>query len=388
MCTNSRYRYKIHDKFYDLTEFVKIHPGGTDMFNHLEENTNITPMIYSYHKNPKAILDTLPKYEIPFPDGIIINYDTDYSYDKYCELKKLVYDEIHKKKIPLFWSNTEILYNAILLLVYLSTWTYCFINADDLSYLWMVLLSIEFVGICLLIGHETGHYTGCKNQKYNNILSKILIIPAFDSNDWIFYHNYAHHCFTNTRFDRDFAGSTNLFRFSSNNELYFNHKFQHIYAYILYVINGYYQVSINNIKKNKLISNIATVILIYNFGWLKMLLFFGLSSFLYIIIATISHLNNESIQLNVDKKNDYLYNQVSSSINYKTDDIISRFISFGLDIQIEHHIFPNIPHSSLRKIQNIVYNYCNKNNIPYIEKPNVFSAIYAHLAYLYKMSKK
>ena len=66
---------------------------------------------------------------------------------------------------------------------------------------------------------------------------------------------------------------------------------------------------------------------------------------------------------------------------------LSRFICFGLDIQIEHHIFPNIPHSSLRKIQNIVYNYCNKNNIPYIEKLNVCSAIYSHITYLHKMSQ-
>ena len=48
-----RYRYKIHDKLYDLTEFVKIHPGGQDMFNNLKPDNNITPMIYAFHKNPK-----------------------------------------------------------------------------------------------------------------------------------------------------------------------------------------------------------------------------------------------------------------------------------------------------------------------------------------------
>ena len=63
---SSKYKYKIHDKLYDLTDFVKIHPGGQDMFNNLKTNTNITPMLYSYHKNPKNILTTiLPKYEDP-----------------------------------------------------------------------------------------------------------------------------------------------------------------------------------------------------------------------------------------------------------------------------------------------------------------------------------
>ena len=325
----------------------------------------------------------MPKYEIPFPNNIIINYDTDYSYDKYCELKKLVYNEIHKKKLQLHWSNTEILYNVVAIFLYLSTWTYCFINANDLSYLWMVLLSVEFVGLCILIGHETAHYTGFKNQKYNKFISEIINIPFFDIDDWKFYHNYAHHCFTNTKFDRDFIGSSKLIRFDPNSKLYINHKFQYIYAHILYLLNGYFTFS-----KSKIFIYTVKVILIYIFGLLKMLLLFGLSSFQYVTIATISHLNNECIQLNVNNKNDFLYNQVSSSMNYKTDDLITRFICFGLDIQIEHHLFPNIPHSSLRKTQHIVLTYCNKNNIPYIEKQNIFSALYSHIIYLYKMSKE
>ena len=97
------YRYKIHDKLYDLTHFVKVHPGGIDMFNNLKPDTNITSMIYTYHKNPKNILAMLPKYEVPQTDDIIIQYDTNYTYERYCELKELVHDEIHEKKIPLYW---------------------------------------------------------------------------------------------------------------------------------------------------------------------------------------------------------------------------------------------------------------------------------------------
>ena len=59
-------------------------------------------------------------------------------------------------------------------------------------------------------------------------------------------------------------------------------------------------------------------------------------------------------------------------MNYKTDNPIIRFICFSLDIQIEHHLFPNIPHSSLRKTQHVVRGYCEKNDIPYIEKPTIF----------------
>ena len=135
------YRYKIHDKLYDLTDFVKIHPGGQDMFNNLKPDTNITPMIYSYHKNPKNILAMLPKYEVALRiDDIIIQYDTNYTYDKYCELKRLVYEEIHEKKIPLYWTNKEIAYNAFMLFMYLGMLQYFYLNSASISYLYIFSL--------------------------------------------------------------------------------------------------------------------------------------------------------------------------------------------------------------------------------------------------------
>jgi hypothetical protein len=97
----SKYKYKIYDKYYDLANFINIHPGGKNIFNNLQMNTNITPMIYSYHKNPNKILEILPKYEIPLNDNII-KYDCNYTYDKYCELKNLVNGEMYENKIPYY----------------------------------------------------------------------------------------------------------------------------------------------------------------------------------------------------------------------------------------------------------------------------------------------
>jgi fatty acid desaturase len=110
-----------------------------------------------------------------------------------------------------------------------------------------------------------------------------------------------------------------------------------------------------------------------------------LTSFIFIFIAQLSHIQHECIQINTEKKNDFLYNQVSSAINYRTDNVLIRMACFGLDIQIEHHLFPNIPHSSLRQIQHVVKAYCEKNNVPYIEHPSIFPAIVNYVKYMYKM---
>lgn len=377
----NRYQYKIHDKMYDLSEFVKVHPGGEQMFHVLKPNINITPLLYSYHKNPKSILlEILPKYEIPINDKQI-RYDVNYTFDKYCDLKKLVYEEIHDKKLPLYWSYSEIAYNGFMLSLYLGMWIYCFSNKDNLSTWWMVLMSIMNTGICTLIFHEASHYTGFKNQNINNYLTLCTYHFMVDTN-WKFIHNYSHHCFTNSEHDADFNLPNQLIRHSVDQPYKFMHKFQTIYTFIIWMIFGFYKGVFVSLKQKKP-NFICFFLMLYYFGFYNIAILYSVSGILFAFTAQLSHIQHECIQENKEKKNDFLYNQVTSSMNYRTDDIISRFMSFGLDIQIEHHLFPNIPHSTLRQIQHVVREYCTKHDIPYIENANMYQSIILYVKYLY-----
>jgi linoleoyl-CoA desaturase len=376
--------YKIHDKLYDLTDFIKIHPGGQDMFNHLKTNTNITPMLYSYHKNPKNILTMiLPKYEVPMSTDII-KFDTNYTYDKYCELKKLVYDEIREKKIPLYWSYKEIAYNAFMLSLYFGLWVYCFWNASNLSYWWMVLLALMNTGICNLIFHETSHHSGFKNQTINNCLT-MCIYPLMTDSYWKYNHNFLHHSFTNTVHDVDFVFPPNsIIRHSNKQKYSWYYKYQSLYSLFLFQLVFLHKGVVLSLL-GRTLNWTCFPVLLYIFGVYKTLSWYLLSGIIFVFIAQLSHIQHECIEMNTENKNDFLYNQVSSSMNYKLYNSVTKFICFSLDIQIEHHLFPNIPHSSLRKIQHVVRDYCDKNDIPYIEKSSIFSSIYSYICYLYKM---
>jgi len=381
---NPKYRYKIHDKLYDLTDFVKIHPGGIDVFNNLKPDTNITPMVYSYHKNPKIIFAMLEKYEVPGSSDTVIKYDTNYTYDKYCELKKLVYDEIHEKKIPLYWSYNEIAYNAFVLLLYFGMWAHCVWYASGLSCWWMVLLVFMNSGICNLIFHETSHYCGFKNQNINHYLTRCNY-PLMIASNWKFIHNYLHHCFTNTDYDVDFSFPQQTIRHSTEQKYNWYNKFQSVYSLFIYQLVTFHRGVLLSIKK-KTYNWLFFPLLILVFGLYKTLLWYSLNGLIFAFIAQFSHIQHECIQINKDKKNDFLYNQVSSSMNYKTN-AFTRLACFSLDIQIEHHLFPNIPHSSLRQIQHIVREYCDKNDIPYIETPGMISSMYSYVRHLYQMSR-
>jgi|688.fasta_scaffold55378_4 linoleoyl-CoA desaturase len=389
--TNPKHIYKIHNDFYDLTGFIHLHPGGPDMFYRLKPFSNITSMIYSYHKDPIKLLEILPKYKIILDKNTIDNHPNNvqnnvvYTYDKYLELKKLVYSEMHKNNIPFFWSNSEIAYNLFLGFIYIWFYSYLFYNAATISTSFIFCIVSINIGYGALVFHETSHYTGFKNQKINNIISTYMFSPFITSEDWKFQHNYLHHNFTNTEHDYDFKNKSNTFlRHSNKFAHYYHNYFQHLYAALLFSFALFFFGPIRSFKHRRF-NFFLIFIFFYFIGFTHTILLYGITSFIFIFISQLSHIQHECIQINTDLKNDFLCNQVTSAVNYKTDNPLIRIACFGLDIQIEHHLFPNIPHSSLRQIQHVVKSYCNKNNIPYVEYPSVYPTIVNYLKYLYKM---
>ena len=125
--------------------------------------------------------------------------------------------------------------------------------------------------------------------------------------------------------------------------------------------------------------------ILYWFGFYNTLVFYSLTGFLFLVTAQLSHIQPECV---MNKSKDFLENQVTSTINYRTDNIVARCMCFGLDIQIEHHIFPNIPHSTLRQIQHVVRDYCEKNGVTYIERSGVLEMTKSYWWHLYQMSAK
>jgi linoleoyl-CoA desaturase len=377
------HRYQIHDKLYDLTGFVHIHPGGDDMFRHLKPCTDITPMIYQYHRNPKEILKIVQKYEVRAESNTLIEYGTNYTYDRYCDLKRHVYDYMQAKSIPVQWSTTEILSNVLKLLLMAST--YVFVagtNASGRSYWWIVVLAVMNLGIAGHIFHETAHYCGFKNQTLNKMFANSVIAHIIPATDWQYDHNYLHHCFTNSDYDDDFGKARSLLRYSKKHTHYMHHRLQFIYVYLVFFIGGFTEGPVRAVANRRW--NIALVLMVvYFFGCLRAIMLYGLTGIMFLGIAQVSHIQHECIPSTGAQTSDFLYNQVSKTMNFRTDDIVTRFLCFNMDIQIEHHLFPNLPHSSLRKIQHIVREYCNMNDIPYIEKANIGTMIFSYLCYLY-----
>ena len=73
----------------------------------------------------------------------------------------------------------------------------------------IVLLGIFSISFGFLLFHETSHYCGFKNQKYNLLYSHYY--PFTSMNYWKQQHNYLHHSFTDTNYDCDLLIDKSLY---------------------------------------------------------------------------------------------------------------------------------------------------------------------------------
>jgi len=102
-------------------------------------------------------------------------------------------------------------------------------------------------------------------------------------------------------------------------------------------------------------------------------LFANLHSFLVIVP---NHSAEDIYQFSTPHKNqgEYYLRQIMGSVNYNTGSDLIDFAHGFLNYQIEHHLFPDMPHSFYQKMQPIVKEICKKHNLEY-RQDSVFKRI-------------
>nr|WP_051124945.1 acyl-CoA desaturase [Amycolatopsis benzoatilytica] len=77
---------------------------------------------------------------------------------------------------------------------------------------------------------------------------------------------------------------------------------------------------------------------------------------------------------------DFLRRQVLTSRNIRGGPVTD-FVLGGLNYQIEHHLFPNMPRPHLRRAQPIVERFCRSHDIPYVQTSLVrsYGQVLGHL---------
>jgi len=378
---------------YDVSNFIRRHPGGAHVFRNLE-GQDVTPFVHLYHpclQKPEEVLKTLPSEPMRCTDHVSYSSSYPYDYTLYLELKERVrsFVDAHLSTSKWTWRNwfrhawMGVVY-CWLAFLYLTGPTFC------------VCVFLGVWSCCFLssVCHEALHNSVSRTPLVNQCLGYGML-PFLSPSLWDVDHNILHHGHVNTDTDNDFAlFRSGMGRNSRSHPYRPWYRFLYLYmwplACLVMMKKGIYKSvrCMGHYSKHADADSIAHCItFVAFFGYvgivhgcfypLLVLASFGLY---FVCITQVNHITANNTRTDIDKQ-DFCINQIESSTNYRVS-ALSSFLFFGLNYQIEHHLFPGISTEHHGRIAEIVQAFCAEKNIRYNLKasyPAAFRDYFLHL---------
>ena len=126
----------------------------------------------------------------------------------------------------------------------------------------------------------------------------------------------------------------------------------------------------------------ATLLKAHLFAWLPGMTF----SALFVMNAHVNHLNAENEHAKHLSDTDWWVHQVHTSSSHSTDSYLMFILTGGLNLQIEHHLFPGFNHVHLFHLAPKVQAICAKHGIEYTKFDTFKDAVVAHLEFNAKLA--
>lgn len=278
-----------------------------------------------------------------------------------------------------------------------------------------LLMGLGIVGIGTSVMHDSNHGAYSTNTALNNFLGGVLNVLGGYSRNWRIQHNILHHTYTNLDgLDEDIDAGI-LLRMSPHKKHYKFHKFQHLYAWVLYGIMNLFWVTVKDyrmilryhksdmLKKEKVTRTRALLeltgykviyvgylivlpILFSGFSWQQVLIGFVmmqmLAGFGLACIFQPAHVmeTSEFPDIPFDRKieNTWAIHQLLNTADFAHNNKLVTWFIGGLNFQIEHHLFPQVCHVHYPKIAEIVKATAEEYDLPYNVEPTFRSAIWKH----------
>lgn len=254
------------------------------------------------------------------------------------------------------------------------------------------------------LGHDGGHQQIFRSRRGNDVLGIVVgdLLSGLSFGWWVDKHN-RHHSHPNTEnYDPDIGDG--VLSFTVNQAAARSHwlgRFITCYqAWLLFPLLTLEGINLHVASVRSLISTRArryrkieltlfachTLIyvgaVLYVLGPVKGLVFVAIHQAVFGVYMGCSFAPNHKGMLIIPagRDIDFLRRQVLTSRNVRGGWFVDLLLG-GLNYQVEHHLFPNMPRPSLRKAQQIVRAYCAEHEIHYTETSLVgsYAAALRHL---------
>lgn len=278
---------------------------------------------------------------------------------------------------------------------------------------------LGFMGILvgLNLSHDAAHDSLSKNKRLNKVLY-YLTFNTLGANAylWQLRHVQSHHLFPNVDgCDADIDDNP-FVRLSPHKPLHGYHRWQHLYAPLLYLFYTLIWVFIKDfaiLSKRKLANLrdiqhpkmevvlffILKIFYVLCFvalpywigGWTLQQILTGflvmhfVASYAFIFGLSVSHFAAGRAFPNVDAQGyidrSWSKHQVAASLDYHATRAWANWLFGGFNAHVAHHLFPNISHVHYPKISEFIAALAPKHNLLY-QNTTLPKAIGAHFEYL------
>lgn len=328
------------------------------------------------------------------------------------------------------YANTEmIIKSAFMFALYLTPYFLVLLGVIEsvgLLYVLAFIMGLGKAGIGLSVMHDANHGAYSKKKWVNNLVGYSLNLVGANATNWKIQHNVKHHTYTNiSGMDEDISPRGGILRFNPHTEVKKFHKWQYIYAWILYGLMTMSWIFFKDVtqlaeytrdgllkKQTKSVTRawawlIATKLFYYgymlalpliftSFPWYHIVLGFLLmhyvAGFTLGIIFQPAHVMEENTfedgnELSDTVEENWAVHQLKTTCNFAPKNKILSWYVGGLNYQIEHHLFPTICHVHYRKLSKIVKATAEEYNIKYTAYPTFRSALISHGKMLYALGR-
>jgi linoleoyl-CoA desaturase len=343
------------------------------------------------------------------------------------KLRKEVDDYFEQNNLSKRGNVSLVMKTIVMLSLYLGPYLLMVsgvVTSTPLILLCWILMGLGMAGVGMDVMHDANHRSYSKNRRMNNLLSYTLYLLGGLPVTWRIQHNNIHHSFTNIHGYDDDIEPIEILRFSPHKPLRNIHRYQHIYAWILYGLMTLLWITTKDFKqlfkyRNRgllareeksfhqlMLKLILTKLMYYvlfiaiplitlPIPWYLTLLFFVMHFIAGVILSAIfqtAHIMPDSEYPLPDEEgnmeNNWVVHQLLVTADYARNNKPLTWLLGGLNYHAVHHLFPHISHVHYPKISPIIKEITDQYGISYREQPTFLKAIGQHAKMLKLLGRK
>ncbi|MGR9107991.1 MAG: fatty acid desaturase family protein, partial [Gammaproteobacteria bacterium] len=276
-----------------------------------------------------------------------------------------------------------------------------------------VLMGTGFAGLGFAV-HDAIHGAFSNNPRINRLLGITYDLMGASRYLWKITHNGIHHTFTNVMdLDEDIRVIDPMVRLSPGSPRFWHHRFQHLYAWLLYTlatinwifVKDYRYMFLHDLgpyhnprrpswiilemfafKIINLTWTLVIPLLVIELPWQQILLGYlvmnMVAGFVLGVVFQMAHVVEPAEFVAADRnfriEDEWFLHQMRTTANFATGNRLLTHYVGGLNYQIEHHLFPKVCSIHYPAIRKIVEDAAHRHGIPYHCFPTFSAAIASH----------